>query len=314
MHDSAVFMHNMHMAWTDDLRWFVTLADLEQVTSAAGALGMSQPALSRKLARLEAEFGTPLFVRDGRRLTLADAGAVLRDHCIRALAELEDAERRIADMAAGGESTIRLDFLHSFGTWLVPNLIREFRRRSPEARFQLFQGAADLLADRVADGSSDIALVSPRPRRSDVRWTVIQQQRLALAVSDTETLSRRESVRFAELADEAFITMHRDFGMRRIFDEQCAAAGVSPRIVFEASELTTIGGLVSAGLGVAIVPVNDAEPPPAGVVLVPFENGVTTRDIGIVTPIHRNSTSSTMHFAAYAELSQREGSTRSDLY
>ncbi|MGU3432279.1 LysR family transcriptional regulator [Actinomycetes bacterium M1A6_2h] len=297
------------MDWTDDLRWFITLADLEQVTSAASALGISQPALSRKLARLETSVGVPLFVRHGRRLTLAEAGVVLRDHCVRALAELEDAERRIADMADGGGSTIRLDFLHSFGTWLVPQLIREFRRRSPDARFQLFQGAADLLADRVADGLSDIALVSPRPRRSDVRWTVIQHQRLALAVSETDALSQRQSVRFTELGSEAFITMHRDFGMRRIFDEQCAAAGVTPRIVFEASELTTIGGLVSAGLGVAIVPVNDAEPPPAGVVLVPFENAVTTRDIGTVTPIHRNSSPPTTQFAAYAELSQGEGAT-----
>ncbi|GGG22913.1 putative transcriptional regulator [Rhodococcoides trifolii] len=297
------------MDWTEDLRWFVTLADLEQVTSAASALGMSQPALSRKLARLEASVGAPLFVRHGRRLNLAAAGVVLRDHCIRALAELEDAERRIADMATEGETTIRLDFLHSFGTWLVPQLIREFRHRFPDARFQLFQGAADLLADRVADGQSDIAVVSPRPRRSDVRWTVIQHQKLALAVAEADTLSSRESVRFTELENESFITMHREFGMRRIFDEQCAEAGMTPRIVFEASELTTIGGLVSAGLGVAIMPVNDAEPPPAGVVLVPFDNAVTARDIGIVTPIHRNSSTPTTQFATYAELSQREGPT-----
>lgn len=288
---------------SEDLRWFVVLAGVENVTTASATLRMSQPALSRRLARLENELGTQLFVRHGRRLELSESGSILLEHSRRALADLDSAERRIADVASGS-TAVRLGFLHSLGTWLVPTLIKEFRVTAPHVRFELFQDAADVLVSRVVDGLSDVALVSPRPRRTDLRWTVVAEQALAIAVPDTHSRATDRAAFLADFRKESFITLQADFGMRRIFDEQCAAAGFSPRIVFEASELATVAGLVAAGLGVALLPVQASEPGPSGLSLIPLKSAVTTREIGFVQSSSRTASNATKQFTSFAEISQ----------
>ena len=267
---------------SDDLHWFLILADHGQVTSAARTVGVSQPTLTRMLQRLERDLGAELFDRHGRRIALNPSGAILYDHARRAADELAMARAEIAELVSPDRGTVRLDFLHSFGTWLVPTLIKDFHLDRPGIGFRLFQGAAELLVDRVIDGRTDLALVSPRPVSDDVEWQVLAQQQLALAVPTEHRLARRRSVRLREIADEPLITMHPSFGMRRILDELCAAAGFEPNISFESAELTTIGGLVSAGLGVAVMPVQRHQPAPDGVMLVPLNEETATRDIGIV--------------------------------
>lgn len=267
---------------SDDLHWFLTLADHGQVTSAARAIRVSQPTLTRMLQRLERDLGADLFDRHGRRIALNPCGAILYDHARRAVDELTKARAEIAALVSPDTGTVRLDFLHSFGTWLVPTLIKDFHVDRPGIGFRLFQGAAQLLVDRVVDGRTDLALVSPRPVSDDVAWRVLAQQQLALAVPTHHRLAGRRAVRLREIGDEPLITMHPSFGMRRILDELCAAAGFEPNITFESGELSTIGGLVSAGLGVAVMPIQRHQPVPDGVALVPLNEEMATRDIGIV--------------------------------
>lgn len=282
---------------TEDLRWFLTLAETEQVTAAAEMLQMSQPTLSRKLARLERQLGIDLFDRHGRRLALNQYGRILHDHASRALTELSLAEQQIAALRSPDGGTVRLDFLHSFGTWLVPELLRDYRNARPRVQFALHQDAAQTLVERVADGRSDLAVVSPRPRSPQVHWTLIAHQTLALAVPAQHRLAQRDSIELGEAADEPFIGMHQTFGMRRIFDELCAEAGIAPNIVFESSELATVGGLVSASLGVAVMPVQNPPLWPDGVTLVPIRGA--GRDIGLIWENGRNLAPPAAHFRAF---------------
>ena len=272
----------------DDLHWFLTLAEHGQVTSAAQALHVSQPTLSRMLQRLEHDLGAELFDRHGKRITLNPRGEVLRDHARRALDELTTAHDRISTLVSPDRGTVRLDFLHSFGPWLVPTLIEEFHRDRPDIVFRLFQGAAGLVVDRVISGRTDLALVSPRPLVEDIEWRVLAKQRLALAVHREHRLAGRSRVRLRDIGDEPLITMHPDFGMRRILDELCAAAGFDPNITFESAELATIGGLVSAGLGVAVMPMQRYQPTPEGIAMVPLSDPGASRDIGVIW--RRNAT------------------------
>ncbi|QBJ97297.1 LysR family transcriptional regulator [Rhodococcus sp. ABRD24] len=268
------------MELSDGLRWFLALAETEQVTAAADMLQVAQPTLSRRLARLERDLGAELFDRHGRRLVLNDRGRVLRDHARLALAELSIAEREIASLDSPDGGAVRLGFLHSFGTWLIPEVLRAYRDKRPKVLFTLYQDAAKALVDRVIDGRDDLAFVSPRPRTPLVDWAAVTHQRLALAVPAGHRLSRHAVVDLGAASDEPFIGMHQDYGMRRIFDEMCADAGIVPNVVFESSELATIGGLVSASLGVAVMPWQEQHAWPDGVVLVPLRGA--GRDIGIV--------------------------------
>ncbi len=96
----------------DELHWFVTLAETEHVTDAAAELGISQPTLSRALARLEARIGAPLFDRVNRRLRLNTYGTILLDHARRSIAEITSATERIAALRDPDTGTVRLAFLH----------------------------------------------------------------------------------------------------------------------------------------------------------------------------------------------------------
>ncbi|MFI9414577.1 LysR substrate-binding domain-containing protein [Nocardia gamkensis] len=88
----------------------------------------------------------------------------------------------------------------------------------------------------------------------------------------------------AEVADAEFVTMHHGFGMRRIFDELCAAADIRPRIAFESSDLVAVAGLVSAGLGLAILPGEDplSAGPLSGPATVPLADAGAARAVGLV--------------------------------
>lgn len=298
-------MHPVHKLMSveliEGLRWFIALAETEQVTAASDMLRISQPTLSRRLARLERDLGGELFDRHGRRLELNDRGRVLLEHARRASAELSAAQREIAAFDSPDRGTVRLSFLHSFGTWLVPQALRAYRQERPQVSFTLYQDAAQALVERIVDGRDDLAFVSPRPRTTLVHWAPITHQRLALAVPNGHPLGGRASLDLGAAANEPFIGMHADYGMRRIFDELCAEAGIAPDVVFESSELATIGGLVSASLGVAVMPWQEPHAWPDGVTLVPLRGA--GRDIGLVWASGRNLSPAAerfLHFTATA--------------
>lgn len=264
----------------EDLEWFTTLAELERVSAAAQRLHIAQPTLSRMLGRLERRLGVELFDRHGKRIELNDFGRLYYEHVRRARAELESAQQAIADRINPAKGVVRLSFLHSFGSLLVPQLIGEFRRTAGRVEFTLHQDAAEVITRQVLDGEADLAIVSPRPARKGLAWRSLLRQPLVLAVPADHRLAGRRQVRLADLADAEFITMHPGYGMRRIFDELTAAAGVRPRIAFESSDLITVSGLVAAGLGVALMPLE--EPMPPGVAIVALADPGAIREVGLI--------------------------------
>lgn len=258
----------------DDLRWFIAIAETQNLTAAADRVHSSQPTLSRFLGRLERDLGVALFDRDGRRLVLNRFGRAYLDRARRAASQLEAGRRELDDMRAPARGAVRLAFLHSFGLGLVPELISGFRSENPEARFTLTQDAAATVVGHVVDGEADLAIVAPRPMRTDMAWARVAEQKLARE----HRFAGRDQIGIVESADEEFIVMQHGYGMRRIFDEICAANDLTPSIAFESSELATVSGLVAAGLGVGVVPVEESVRHP-GVELIPLAG--ESREIGL---------------------------------
>lgn len=282
VHDS---MHNRHMR--ESTRWFVVLAEESNVSAAADRLGMAQPTLSRMLARLERQVGMKLFDRHGRRITLNEVGREFLEHVRRADASLAMAEQVVREARGDTPRIVRFGFLHSFGPWLVPDIILRTRETDPRISFELHQGAAAgvtelLLADRI-----DLAIVSPRPDSPEVMWRLLQRQQMQVALPAAHPLAAARSVQISDLQDETFVSMSHGYGLRHILDEACASAGFEPRIALECQELGTVRGMVSAGVGVALVPVEESRPR-AGVVTVALRGASAARDIGLIW--HRGRT------------------------
>lgn len=239
---------------TVDLASFLAVAESGHLTDTATALGVPQPTLSRRIARLEEEIGATLFDRIGRSLQLNTRGRAFV-HYARSIVDAANAGAREVHRLMDPEfGTVRVGFMHSLGTWLVPSLLREYRSRYPHVHFELRQGPARELENAVLADDLDLAFISPAPSSSDLAWKVVATQPLGLAVPAEHPLAGRQSVRLEEVQDEPFIGMDPEYGIQIILNELAHEAGFTPTIAFTTQEMNTVAGLVEAGLGIALLP------------------------------------------------------------
>lgn len=239
---------------TQALFWFQQVADGATVTQVGDVEHTAQSGVSRALARLESEVGTPLLRRSGRRLRLTHAGVAFKRHVDAMLHELDDGLAAVHQLVDPETGTVTLSFQPSLGTWLVPDLISRFRADHPGVRFDLRPKRDELTTALHARGDVDLELSTLRAPGPEVRWRGLLQQPLQLAVPATHPLAARTEVALSEVADEAFITIRPTSQLGPLFDELCARADVRPEVAFVCDDLPTMRGFVAAGLGVAVVP------------------------------------------------------------
>jgi DNA-binding transcriptional LysR family regulator len=237
----------------EDLRRLLVVAAHEQITDAAAALRMPQPPLSRLLTRVEAELGTRLFERDARGVHPNPYGELVLEAARDITARHDRLRRDLDDLLDPESGTVRLAFLDSMATSLVPRVLRDFRQQSPHVRVVLRQEPNHEILRDLASGVSELAITSPRPTGPH-RWLPLQRQRLALVVPAEHRLASRRRARLADVAGEDFVTVPPGFGFRSLVDELFKAAAVTPQIAFESGDLATIEGIVGSGLGVAVLP------------------------------------------------------------
>ena len=239
---------------TDSLRWFQQVADGTTVTEVSELEPVTQSGISRALARLESEIGTPLLRRTGRTLRMTHAGAVFKPHVDALLHQLDDGIAAVSQLIEPDTGTVALAFQHSLGTWLVPDLLRSFRAVHPNVRFRLSQVRDELNSAALDGGEADLEIGTRRPRDPALETREIALEPLRLALPRDHRLARRQGIRLAEVADEPFISLRRASALRKLTDDLCDQAGFRPAAVFEGDDLSTVRGFVAAGLGVAVVP------------------------------------------------------------
>jgi DNA-binding transcriptional LysR family regulator len=244
------------------LEFFRAVARTGHVTQAAQSLGVSQPALSRAIARLERELGVELFDRRGRSVRLNRFGRAFAARVERALGEIEQGRRELADLAGLEGGVVSLGFLHTLGIQVIPELLGAFRASFPGVTFSLMQNASDTIYAHLWDGEVDLCFAPPPVHDEGIVWTELFREELFLAVPAAHRLAGRATVRLAEIAEEPFISLRPTYSIRQLIDDLCRQAGFKPKIAFEGEEVGTVRGLVAAGLGVALLPA-PARPGPA---------------------------------------------------
>lgn len=242
------------------LRWFQLVADGTTVTEVAELYQVSQPGVSRALARLEKEVGSPLLLRRGRMLRSTHAGAVFKRHVDAALHDVDDGLAAVDELIDPETGSVSIAFQLSLGAWLVPDLVDTFRRDHARVRFRLHSSDDARGSMVLADGHLDLELTARRPTEEGVRWEHLFTQPLVLAVSLDHRLAERTEVALDEVADDDFVMLRPSWELRAQTDRLCREAGFSPRSAFEADDLAVVRGFVAAGLGVAVVPADGFAP------------------------------------------------------
>lgn len=239
---------------TADIVSFLAVAESGHVTETAAQLGIPQPTLSRRIARLEEELGATLFDRIGRSLQLNARGRAFQRYARDIVTSANAGAREVHRLMDPERGTVRIGFMHSLGTWLVPRLLREYRAQHPHVDFELRQGPARDMEDAVLADDLDLAFISPAPAASELAWKVLATQPLGLEVPAEHPLAGRTAVRLDEVKDEPFIGMDPEYGIQIILESLAREAGFTPKIAFKTQEMNTVAGLVEAGLGIALLP------------------------------------------------------------
>lgn len=236
------------------LRYFLAVVDHGTFTGAAEACHVSQPSLSIQIAKLEQEVGGELLERNRTGARLTARGLLFQPRAQEILSQLEGARRDMEDLDGLRRGGVTLGCLPTTGAYLLPPLLKEFRRVHPELVVSLREESSPQLAEALLGGGVDLALVDEAGLGPGLRSTHLFSEPLLVAVPPAHPLALRGAVAVEALADEPLIVMKSGHGFRRIVLDYLESRGIVPRIVYESSGIDTVQALVEAGLGVSLVP------------------------------------------------------------
>lgn len=263
-----------------DLRAFVTVGEQQSFAAAAKTLHLSQPALSRRIAHLEALLEVRLFDRTTRSVELTQLGQKFFGEMRSVLQELERSVSGLHDAAqlATGDITVGCVFsaVHHF----LPEVIRTFRSHYPHVMVRIIEEGADEVLASVKTGEADFAINYTGMHDPEVEFTPLLQESFVLACAAGHPLAKRRFVRWEELADHPYGLVSHASRNRVLIDQALANVGRQPRPACEVRHISTLIGLVEHGLVVAVVPQLTLPRERAAVVGVRLDTPTITRTIG----------------------------------
>ena len=236
------------------LKYFQVMANIRHFTRAARMLDVTQPALSRSMAKLEKDLDVPLFKRSDGEIELTPEGERLLRRVDRILREVDSAREEASNAHAEVSKEFRLSFIHSLGSYALPHILQDFRALYPDIRIQLNQQDSAALALQVAAGETDLCLCSTIPTTEYSAWVYLWSEELFVTVPLGHRFAEREKINLQELEDEPLVAMKSSYSLRILVDQFFDLAGIHPEITFEGDDVSTISGLVAAGLGVSLLP------------------------------------------------------------
>lgn len=258
---------------TRHLKYFVAVAEERHFGRAAQRLHIAQPPLSQQIRHLEEQLGTPLLIRTTRKVELTPAGQVLLDRGRLLLEEIRALESDVQQVGAGASGVLRVGFTGTATYRLMPIIVQSASRSLPGLRITVH---GELLTQQMEtaleEGRLDVAVLRPPIRSQSIAHKLLEQDQLVCALPADSPLAETGTLDLADLALENFIGYPSYSVVNGIFLTACRVAGFQPRLVQEAKETSTLLSLVSAGMGVALVPMTSRMFTFQGVVFRPLRN------------------------------------------
>lgn len=266
------------------LRYFVAVAEELHFGRAAQRLRISQPPLSMQIQALERSLGVQLLVRTQRQVSLTRAGEAFLRESRQILAQLEAAGRLAQRVSRGEVGELAVGFVSSADYNVLPPLLREFRQRAPDVRLTLQESTTDRQLEALAQGRLDVGFVLPPVEDARIAYLPLHREPLLAALPTRHPLARRRGpVSLPHLAEQPFILFPRPIapGLYDDIVSFCRGAGFSPRVEQEAVQMQTILSLVSADMGVALIPASLVHLGRTGVTYKPLREAAPQTEIGI---------------------------------
>jgi DNA-binding transcriptional LysR family regulator len=267
-----------------EVQAFIAVAETLNFKAAADALFLSQPALSRRIDKLEQTLNVRLLERTTRRVALTDAGRHFLDHAKSAVEELEMAALGLWQQAAQRNALITVACVPSVANHLLPGVLVAFAKEFPQTRIKVIdEGAREVLACVVA-GAADFGLDFIGTQEPDIDFKAIYKEHYLLAMRKGHAYAKKAAIAWSDLAEEKLISVAASSGNRILLDHALARIEKRPSVFYEANHIAGALGMVEAGLGVAAVPSlalsKNAHPGIVGVALV---KPTVARTLGLIS-------------------------------
>lgn len=249
------------------LRYFVAIARAGHITRAAHSLGVTQPALSASVQRLEEEVGAALLHRTGKGVELTDAGRAFLVHAEETLRAADAAGRAVREVMGLERGSIRIGGGATAVAYLLPPVVSALRQRHEGLRFFVREGGSTDVAKAVLSGELDLGIVTlpvAIPGADGLVRVPLVEDELRLIVPPRHRMAAGKrpgararkgahEFRWKDLEGEAFVAFEAGTAVRGVVDRAAASAGVTLNVVMELRSIESIKSMVEAGIGVALV-------------------------------------------------------------
>ncbi|MDH2434646.1 LysR family transcriptional regulator [Pokkaliibacter sp. MBI-7] len=244
----------MHQIEFKDLAIFVRVAESGNFHEAAEAMHLSQPALSRRMQRLESILGTQLFERTTRKTWLTSAGREFLPKARRMLEDFEVSVLSIKEMATQQKGKVTIACIPTAAFYFLPSVIRIFNERYPGIRIQILDASANEGLEAVIRGDADFGINMAIAQHPEVSFTPLVDDPFVVCIRKDHPLASQSSISWEDLTPYKLITVSRASGNRSLLDSALVQEGVKLNGFYEVQHLSTSLGLVEMGLGVSVVP------------------------------------------------------------
>jgi DNA-binding transcriptional LysR family regulator len=276
------------------LRYFIAVAEELSFSRAAERLQMAQPPLSQQIQSLEAEMGVKLFDRKKRPLQLTSAGRAFAEEAQLTLANLEQAVQRTQRIYQGELGHLTIGFTSSVANGVLPDILRTFRQRYPEIKLILREESTAFQLQGLRDRKTDVAFVyqyHEMQEEKDLDKITLAPEPLLVVLPQNHRLARCSKIVLSDLENEEFVLPlpHVVLGLPEQINQICSQAGFSPKIAQEAVFMVTILGLVSAEIGISMLPASVQNLQRKGVVYRPLQAETTAPKLTVIWLRHHVS-------------------------
>ncbi len=238
------------------LRQFISICEHGHITRAAEALGVTQPALSAMLKKLEAEVDAELLHRTGRGVEPTDAGRAFLEHARAAVRQADDAVTAVRELVGLEHGSIRVGGGATAVGYVLPRVISRVHKDLPGLRFLIKEGGSASVAAGVLAGEHDLGIVTEPvtlPGSSDLMRVATISDELRLILPRGHALEGRRSFRWRDLDQEPVVAFEAGSAVRALIDSAAASHGVALDIVMELRSIESIVQMVRADIGVGFV-------------------------------------------------------------
>lgn len=233
---------------------FAAIARLRSFTAAARQLNLSQPALTVQIRQLEETMAVQLLERTTRSVRLTPVGEQMAPVVERLLAEVQSVVAGARALSGPAQETVRVAALPSVAATLLPRVITTFRKHHPAIRVSVRDVAAHAVADLVLTGEADLGLGIQIDARPGLAFTPLFRDRMCLVLPAGSPLLRKRHVELAELGGCPLILPERGSSVRLLVEQAFTDLGLRLEPAYEVSLMSTVAGMVRAGLGASILP------------------------------------------------------------